>query len=101
MPIRMLNFLQAPPPVSRHGAGSAMFKSEEWQDFVMALGAGLKPQEYISVEFGPDHPLRAHLKSPVNSFIHCAKTKIKELRLPYDVYERAGVIYVVGRGVIS
>lgn len=100
MPIRMITFLQEPPP-ARHGHGTPLYKSEEWQDFVMALGAGLKPQEYITVEFPAGHSLCTQLKNPTHSFIYCAKTKIKHLRLPYDVYERAGVCYIVGHGVIS
>jgi hypothetical protein len=99
MPVRMINFLKEPPPPK--AARSVIVKTEEWQDFVMACGAGLKPQEYITVEFPKEHAIWAHTKHPTEAFLHAAKTKIKELGLPYDAYVRNGIIYVVGRGVLS
>ena len=100
MPVRMLNFVKNPPP-ARTPRYQEITACEEWQDLVLALGAGLKPQEYISINFPPEHKIRSKVKFPNVAFLRATKKKIKELGLPYDAYERAGAIYVVGRGVLS
>jgi hypothetical protein len=98
----MLNFVKTPPPFrSIKGRHSPIFETEEWQDLVMALGAGLKPQEYIEIELPQGHPLYGLMKNPTNSFHFNVKKKLKELGLPYDCYVRSHSIYVVGRGVLS
>lgn len=99
MPVRMLNFVTAPPPV-KSGKGYVT-KTEEWEEFVMALGCGLKPQEYITINFPKEHAIWKVVKDPHTAFLAIAKDKIKKLQLPYDAYIRNGVIYIVGRGVIS
>jgi hypothetical protein len=99
MPVRMINFLQEPPPPKKFS--KIIEGLPEWQDFCMALGAGLKPQEYITVNFPPGNPVHDVCKFPNAAFISAAKKKIKAMHLPYDVYERNNIIYVVGRGVIS
>lgn len=99
MPIKMLNFIQAPPPISRKGG--KVQQSEEWKDMVLALGAGLKPQEYIMIEIPDDHEMFKKMKAPRQAFLAAAKLKIKKLGLPYDATMRADVIYIVGRGVLS
>jgi hypothetical protein len=99
MPVRMINFVKEPPPP--RSQRSIIQQTEEWQDFVMACGAGLKPQEYISIEFPADHPVRKKLAHPIENFLHATKGKIKELGLPYDAYIKNGIVYVVGRGVLS
>jgi hypothetical protein len=99
MPVRMLNFLKEPPPPRK--VTSVINQTEEWQDFILACGSGLKPHEYITVHFPAEHPIRLKLTNPTQCFISAAKSKVKELQLPYDVYARLDVIYIVGRGVIS
>jgi len=99
MPVRMLNFVQQRPPV-KNGKGYVQ-KTEEWQDFVMALGAGLKPQEYITVDFTSNHEIYKQVKFPLEIFLTQAKKKIKDLGLPYDCYIRNRILYCVGRGVLS
>ena len=83
------------------GPGTPIHESEEWQDLVMALGAGLKPQEYIAIEIPKGHPLYKRMKYPIPAFFRLANKKLKELRLPYDLYTREDTIYIVGRGVLS
>jgi hypothetical protein len=98
MPIRMLNFLtQPPPPRTGKGANTPIFKTEEWQDLILTLGAGLKPHEYVAVEFPPDHPIHRHSKHPLEAFHRLALLKIKELRVPYDCYVKQQILYIVGR----
>lgn len=99
MPVRMMNFVTAPPP-AKNGKGYIK-KTEEWNDFCIALGAGLKPQEYITIEFIETHEIFRHVKYPLEIFLAQAKKKIEELRLPYDCYIRNKILYCVGRGVIS
>lgn len=99
MPVRMLNFVSSPPPPK--AAHHALEETDEWQDFIMSLGAGLKPQEYIVINFPAEHRIHQRIKYPNSSFVTNARKRIKKLQLPYDVYERGGSIYVVGRGVIS
>jgi hypothetical protein len=101
MPVRMINFVKEPPPRNFRGGRTPIYQTEEWQDVTLALGSGLKPQEYISVSFPDTHQIHQQLKNPLTSMIHLLKKKVKELGLPYDVYERNQVVYVVGRGVIS
>lgn len=96
MPVRMLNFTQNPPP-PRKRAGE-LSKTEEYQDVVMALGAGLKPHEYITLTFPPEHEIHKHLKEANNSMLNLLKDKIKKMQLPYDAYMRGDIIYIVGRG---
>jgi hypothetical protein len=95
----MLNFVTEKPPYKK--SGNAIQNTEEWQEFIMAMGCGLKPQEYVTVNFPKEHRIFQQLKDPTNSFITCARYKIKKLGLPYDVYGRNGIVYIVGRGVIS
>jgi len=83
------------------GPGTPIHESEEWQDLVMALGAGLKPQEYIEIEIPRDHKLYKKMKYPIPAFYRLVQRKLKELRLPYDLYTRKDTIYIVGRGVLS
>lgn len=99
MPVRMINFVTSKPPLRKNH--KVIQSTEEWEDFVMALGAGLKPQEYITVHFPKEHEIWKESRDPHQSFLSSAKDKIKKLQLPYDAYIRNGVIYVVGRGVIS
>lgn len=99
MPVRMLNFLQTPPPIKRQMG--MISRTEEWQDVIIALGAGLKPHEYISVTYPPEHEIHKHLKQANNSLLNLLKDKIRKMQLPYDAYMREEVIYIVGRGVIS
>ena len=101
MPVRMLNFVTTPPPPRKFSTGSPIAKTEEWQDLVLALGAGLRPQEYICVEFAPDAPIRKLVKHPTVGLILAIKKKIREMGLPYDVYARGELVTIIGRGVIS
>ena len=102
MPVRMLNFVRTPPPPRKLlGRNSPLFQTPEWQDVVLALGAGLKPQEYISVEFAADDPIHQRMKRPTTSLQHNIKKKIKELGLPYDCYVQGNLVTIIGRGVIS
>lgn len=102
MPVRMLNFVKEPPPPKQgKGMSTPLYKTEEWQDMMLALAAGLKPQEYITVHFPDTHPIWQQLKRPVGSLIRALKIKVAKLKLPYDVYEKNKVVYVVGRGVLS
>lgn len=95
----MLNFTKNPPPTK---AFKGVIKScDEWHDMCLALGAGLKPQEYIQIEFPKDHALWKQCKNPTQAFLLAAKLKLKELGLPYDAYVRGGIICIVGRGVMS
>jgi hypothetical protein len=68
---------------------------------MLALGAGLKPQEYITVVLPKEGRLWVEYKNPVQTFVGHLKEKIEEMGVPYDVYVRDAVIYVVGRGVIA
>jgi hypothetical protein len=99
MPVRMLNFIQQPPPAQKFTG--KITKTEEYQDFILSCGSGLKPHEYITINFPDTHPVRKIVRHPEGAFLAAAKKKIKELQLPYDVYCREKVIYIVGRGVIS
>jgi hypothetical protein len=99
MPVRMINFLQTPPPPKM--MNRILEGTDEWQDFIMSLGAGLKPQEYLSISFPPEHRIWKALKFPNSAFVTNARKRIKKLQLPYDVYERGGVVYVVGRSSVS
>lgn len=100
MPVRILNFVKEPPKPRTRG-NNRIQRTEEWQDLVLALGGDLKPQEYITVSFPPEHSIYKELREPTGSLMTQVKRKVKELGLPYDVYLREKVIYIVGRGVIS
>jgi hypothetical protein len=78
-----------------------MFHTEEWQDLVMALGSGLKPQEYVTVSFPKEHAIYKAMKHPNESMLRAVKQKVKDLKLPYDVYLRNNTVYIVGRGTLS
>jgi hypothetical protein len=102
MPVRMLNFVKEPPPMKTgKGGGKAITGTEEWEDTILALGAGLKPQEYISISFPAEHRIFKMVKDPLYSFRICIAEKIKKNNLPYDAYIREGVCYIVGRSVIA
>ena len=98
MPVRMLSFVSTPPPRKAFGASNGVQKTQEFQDACIALGAGLKPQEYIEVYFPPEHSIFKEVKYPNVALVHLLKKKVKELNLPYDIYEREKHIYIVGRG---
>jgi hypothetical protein len=99
MPVRMLNFVKEPPPP--RNSIRALKLTEEWRDFCMACEAGIKPQEYITISFPDTHHIHQQIKNPVSCFLHHAKIKVEQFKLPYDVYVRNNVVYVVGRGVIA
>lgn len=98
MPVRMLNFLKERPP-RRLTPDGVIKQTDEWHDTIMALEAGLKPQEFVEVYFPPEHRIHQQSKHPLSTLRYALSKKVKELNLPYDVYERAGKIYIVGRGV--
>ena len=101
MPVRMLNFVTGPAPPMRYGRGQGRIQeTEEYKDAMIALGGGLKPHEFIEIYYPPEHSIYKRCKHPLNCVRLALVRKVKELHLPYDVYERAGKVYVVGRGVI-
>lgn len=99
MPVRMINFVTQKPPLKINHR--AIQDTEEWEEFVMAMGCGLKPQEYVTINFPKEHQIWKQIRDPHQSFLASAKEKIKKLQLPYDAYIRNGIIYIVGRGIIS
>lgn len=102
MPIRMVNFLkEPPPPFAGRWGGSPIQQTEEWKDLMLALGNGLKPQEYVTLSLPDTHPIRKKIRHVNAAFLRGLRVKIRKLGLPYDCYERNKVIYIVGRGVIS